>query len=166
MLYEAIKCFPINYKRLSKLVAWENQKPYLKELGREKSNKESFYNTVLKAIRNKMFFHFDSDIISQALQNYQCKKCTSFGVGRSVRIGDFVYVFCDDILLKYLLDKFNNEAVAYNKYVNIREKIIRISDMLCYIYDNCIKELLNDKVDFVICNKSFGSECDIDKNCQ
>lgn len=165
MLYEAIKDFPINGKRLSELQAWGRKKQKIKMLNRQKSDNISFYYTVLKTIRNKMFFHFDSNVISDAIKSCKFEKCTSFGVGKSDKKGDFVYTLCDDMLLNCLLSKYDEKIAGLEKYDMVRKEIIQLSDVLCNVYDNCIKELLQDKVDFVLCNKSFGSECDIEKIC-
>jgi hypothetical protein len=70
MLYEAIHEISKIGKRLTKMKLGKSDLENINIFKRELGNKSSFTNNVLKRIRNKIFFHFDRDIIADGLKKF------------------------------------------------------------------------------------------------
>lgn len=149
MLYEAIHEFSSMSKRLAKLVFWRKNAKQIKMLQRENNDKDSFTNTVLKSIRNKIFFHFDKKVIRDALSKFNLHDEPVFIIGKSTSRKDMRYSLADDLVLTYLVNLFPKYNDMFQRYEEIREKIIKLSDTTCSVFDNIIGELLKDKLDII-----------------
>jgi len=149
MLYEAIHKFSSMSKRLSQLNYWKNNIEQIKELQGENNKKESFTNTVLKSIRNKIFFHFDNEVISEALGDFVLVDNQIFARGRSTKCKDMLYTLVDDLILNHLVQLCPEQMDPCKKYEKIEKKIIELSRKLCSIFDNITKELLGGKLNFI-----------------
>ena len=146
MLYEAIHEISKIGKQLTKMKLdksdLENINIFKKEIG----NKSSFTNTVLKRIRNKIFFHFDRDIIADGLKKFDFGESPTFALGISTKRKDVIYSFVDDLILSDLVNISTEKEAASVKYDKIENKIIDLSDRLCNVFDNIIKELMHGKL--------------------
>ena len=149
MLYEAVREFSRMSKWFSQLNYWKKNTEQIKQLQTENNDRDSFTNTVLKSIRNKIFFHFDKEVISKTLQNFNLKGNPTFAVGKSTERKDVLYTLVDDLILTHLVRLCPEEVDSFHKYEKIEQKIIRLSDKLCSAFDNITKELLNGKLDFI-----------------
>jgi len=53
------------------------------------------------------------------------------------------------LVLTYLVNLFPKSKDMFQRYEEIGEKIIKLSDITCSVFDNIIGELLKDKLDFI-----------------
>ena len=150
MLYEAVREFSRLARHLSSLKYWETHPVEIKCLQTENNDQSSFTNTVLKNIRRKVYFHFDRDIISDRISCHSISNNVDFMIGQSLTRKDVVYTFADDLILSYIVSLLSEpELEPLEKYVRFEKKVIKLSDQLCSLFDNLIKELMRDKLKFV-----------------
>ncbi|MFZ2448744.1 MAG: hypothetical protein WAW37_20470 [Syntrophobacteraceae bacterium] len=145
LMYEGTREFSKMCCRLKLLPLWCNDTIDSKWLTKEIGNGDSFRNTVLKIVRDKLFFHFDRDIISNTLAYFNFGKEIIFVMGKSPTRGDTIYSFTDGLILTHLvniLGKHGDPMLEYEKFEN---QIIVFSDKLCSLFDNIIHELIKDK---------------------
>lgn len=146
MLYEAIREISKIGKWLTKLKldksTSEDIALFKKELGR----RTSFTNTALKRIRNKMFFHFDRDIIAEGLKKFDFGTSPTFAIGTSKKRKDVIYSFVDDLILSDLVNITSEIEASSIKYDKIEKKILDFSDRLCNAFDNIIKLIMHGKI--------------------
>lgn len=146
MLYEAIHEFSKIGNRLTKM---KLDKSSLEDIGmfkREIGNKSSFTNTALKRIRNKIFFHFDRDIIAGGLKKFDFGASPTFAVGTSKKRKDVIYSFVDDLIVSDLVNISSEKEASSIEYGKIEKKIIDLSDRLCNVFDNIIRILMQGKL--------------------
>ncbi len=149
MLYEAIHEFSSISKRLSKLDFWKKNTEQIKRLQRENNDKDSFTNIVLKSIRNKIFFHFDREVVIESLRNFNLHDEPVFILGKSILRKDMRYSLADDLVLTYLVNLYPKFNDMYQRYEETRKKIVELSDTTCSVFDSIIGELLKDKLDSI-----------------
>ena len=150
MLYEGIKEFSKLSGNLHALTYWKAHLEEIHELQTEHNNLVSFTNTVLKNVRNMVFFHFDSNIISEMIEDHPFVGDINFMVGDSKERKDILYSLADDLILSYLVSLCTEPIEdPFEKYAAIEKRIMHLSDLLCSIFDNLIKELLADKLLFI-----------------
>lgn len=146
MLYEAIHEFSRIGKRLTKMKLDKSSIEDIKMFKREIGKKSSFTNTALKRIRNRIFFHFDRDIISGGLKKFDFGASPTFAIGTSTKRKDVIYSFVDDLILSDLVNISSEKEASSIKYDKIEKKIIDLSDRLCHVFDNIIKLLMQGKL--------------------
>jgi len=149
MLYEAIREFSSMSKWLSQFDCWKQNAEQVKALQKENNNRDSFTNTVLKSIRNKIFFHFDRQIITEALHKFNLNEEPVFILGKSTSRKDMRYTLADDLVLTYLVNLLPQYEDMFERYKEVKGKIIELSDEVCSVFDNIIGEVLKDKLDFI-----------------
>jgi hypothetical protein len=149
MLYEAIKVFTAHGKRLKEFKIWDQISSEFKVFTQENGNKNSFKNTVLSKIRNKIFFHFDHDIISETLKKVDFPDGITFITAKSTKQKDIIYSLVDDLILSYLVQLEDSKEKSSEKYEKVEKTIIDLSDRLCKLIDVTIKELLPGEMEFI-----------------
>ncbi len=146
MLYEAIKVFSSHGKRFKKLKLWSEKEEEFKFFNRERGNDKSFTNVVLSKIRNKLFFHFDHEVISETLENFEFPNGITFLMAQSTKVGDSLYTLADDLTLTYLINLQSIEGSNEEKYKSVENQIIDFSKRLGELFDKIISELLAGKI--------------------
>jgi len=149
MLYEAVREFSRLSKHLSSLEYWRTHPDEIRCLQTESNDQSSFTNTILKNIRRKVYFHFDRDIISDRISYHPMGNNVDFMIGQSTTRKDVVYSLADDLILSYVVSLSSEPALKpLEKYDRFEKKVIKLSDQLCSLFDNLIKELMRDKLAF------------------
>ncbi len=146
MLYEAINVFSSHGKRFRELKLWNEKTEEFNLLNRERGNDKSFTNVVLSKIRNKLFFHFDHQVISETISNLEFPNGITFIIASSTKVGDSLYTLADDLILTYIINLQDIEDSNEKKYSNVEDQIIGLSQRLGELFDNIIKELLSGKM--------------------
>lgn len=149
MLYEAIKVVTSYGKRIKELKVWAKISSEFKFFSKENGDKSSFRNTVLDKIRNKIFFHFDYDIISETLKKTHFSDGITFITAKSTKEIDVIYSLVDDLILSYLVQLYETDKASYEKYNEIEKTIINFSDRLCRLIGKIVKELLPEEIEFI-----------------
>jgi len=100
----------------------------------------------LSKIRNKLFFHFDHQVISETVKNLEFPNGITFLMAHSTKVGDSLYTLADDLTLTYLINLQATEGSNEDKYKSVENQIIDFSERLGGLFDNIIRELLAGKI--------------------
>jgi len=146
MIYEAAIALKENSKQIHQLVIWpeifKDYQFFTKQLGKN----NSFINTILKKIRNKLFFHFDSEELLSSLKLFDEERDIHFITSKSEKNHDVIYSFNDDLALSYLANLDGEGPPGYEKLEKIQTEIIDLSHKLTVLCEKIIKSLLHGKV--------------------
>jgi len=148
LLFEAIQEFSRFRRKLNRFSTWNDRKADIERFNNEISDNNSFTNTILKRIRNKVFFHFDRDVLSDTLQLFNFSDEVTFALGKSTKRGEVTYSLIDDLILTYLVNIANRETPPIKEYDRIEQEILSLSDILCSVFDLFTKECLKGKLEF------------------
>lgn len=149
MLYEAIRIFVSYNKRFIKLDVFEEERELFKQIQKQHGDKHSFKNTVLEKIRNKLFFHFDQDVVPGTLSKMPFNEGITFLRASSTNNKDIIYTLSDDIVLNYLTDYDETKGEGVKIYQDIEKQIIELSKLLGDLIDRIIAELLKDTLEVI-----------------
>ena len=149
MLFEAIKTFVSYGKHFKSLTTFKNEENKFKEIFKLHGDKKSFKNTILYKIRNKVFFHFDKDVIPDTLPKILSHDGITFLRANSKNNKDIIYSLSDDIVLACITDCEIEKGDGAEIYKSIEDNIINISKLLGELIDKIISELLNKKVELI-----------------
>jgi CRISPR/Cas system-associated endonuclease Cas3-HD len=144
-LYEGLKTIKKKYSQLLNVNSLIDHKDLIEKLKNEIKNKSSFTNSVLKNIRNKVFFHFDEDFISNMLATYNPNEDVlfAFAIDETIREANVIYPFVDDLIYRYLTSLINKGENAEQKYDLLLSQISNLSELFCTIVDDILlKKLL------------------------
>jgi hypothetical protein len=149
MLYEAVNIFVSYNKRFITLDVFEKERAAFKEIQKQYGDKKSFKNTVLERIRNKLFFHFDQEVVPRTLSKMPFDDGITFLRASSTNNKDILYTLSDDIVLSYLTDYDETKRDGVKIYQDIEKKIIELSKLLGELIDKIIAELLKDTLEVI-----------------
>jgi len=149
MLYEAINVFISHGKRFKDLKVFEENREGFKQIQKQFGDKNSFKNTVLERIRNKLFFHFNQKVVPDTLSKMPFPDGITFlrAISRSNK--DIIYTLADDIVLTFLTDFDDAKKEGIEIYKSIEGQIIELSKTLGDLIDKIIAELLEDKLEVI-----------------
>lgn len=146
LLYEAI----LEFKRLSgtlkDLVFWKSNTDKIKTLQHQHSDKKSFWNTVLKPIRNEILFHFEKDSVQSALDRISPSEELFFAVGATSRNRDVVFTLADDAALTYVLADSGPKGKAPVKFDWLHQNLNDLTETFCDVCMGLTIELLRGHV--------------------
>lgn len=142
LLFEAIKTFSNLHNQFRHLSEYKKHSDEITSILNQFDNNNSFYNTVLKPLRNKVMFHFDPNAILESIPLYDIEDDIIYAQGESFKNIDFVYTFPDELALDYILKKVQTKDNDEERYKYIGDEIISLSSVLCDIIENLVGESL------------------------
>lgn len=146
LLYEGIITFNSLATELKKLNWWQSNISRIKNIQKQQSQKSSFWNSVLKPIRNKVFFHFDRSAIEKILAAIKPTKNIAFSTGLTNRNKDIVYTLSDDIALTLILSSIGPKGNTIEKFEWLETNLNNLSNEFCKICVSLITELIRGHV--------------------
>ena len=78
VIFESIKTLLSYSSQLKKLDSWKIQNIAVQKIQQEFNNDKSFTQKYLEPIRNKILFHYDTEVIEEILRNYTLTEETIF----------------------------------------------------------------------------------------
>jgi hypothetical protein len=149
LVYEGVKEFFRRKRQLSQLAAWNTHKHQIELLRREKE-KGTPYWVMLKEIRDQVMFHFLKTAVEETIEGMEVKDEVKFIVGRKAKIEETIYLFGDDILLKYVFGRPGiNGAYIDEKINGLMMYVLGTSNLLRAVTNAFLTEiLLSFKADF------------------
>jgi hypothetical protein len=149
LLYEGIKTFCENQVHLRDLDWFNSHLEDIKVIIKENGDSKSFYNTVMKEIRHKLAFHFNTEVDSELLSNPDIKfdHPLCFVEGISTGIGESVHPLADKLIAEYLLSTYrqnNQESVKFEDFLPRADELQR---KFVDIIGHLIAELLEDDIE-------------------
>ncbi|MHB8095459.1 MAG: hypothetical protein ACYDH0_11025 [Candidatus Aminicenantales bacterium] len=150
-LFEGIKTFFELGRFLKDLESYQKNIEKIKHISREELGKSaSFYNLVLKPIRNEIAFHFQEDVLRTHLINY-LDSCIKEGrevvliSGQSELYKDTKYSISDMVVIDYILDKIaGKEDSIEEKVKQLGKNLSALTDAFLEILDALISELFSE----------------------
>ncbi len=154
-LYEGIKKFFSLGFYLKGLSKYSEDQDKINKIAIKMKNNESYFNRVLKPIRNEIAFHFNEEEIRKYLIEYleECGKGSDDIIivsGTSRAIIDTSYDFTDNIIINYSLDKIAGKDLAVEEKVKrFSEDLVELSNLFLEVLDDLISEIFA-KYNFVV----------------
>jgi len=150
VLCEGIKKFETLKAKLVSLDAYKENIVKIKNIFNETENENSFYNTVIYKIRNKIAFHFDEDVITEVLEEYidehlKEKEDIVFFQGKTELVADTIYPLADNINFHYILKSIKGENLSdKDRFIILSKELLNLSKLFIGILENIIPELIQD----------------------
>jgi len=121
LLCEAAKVFSHHQKEFSTIIQANKEiRELMKKVTKQYGDENSFFNQVLSPMRNKLYFHFDRDIIKGQLEMHEEEELL-FLSSESKRCGDSVYQLAYSVLighLRSLVKEHNSEEDNPEEYIS------------------------------------------------
>lgn len=141
-VYEGVKEFFRREKDLAHLRAWRGHNADIGFLKKEKDQGRPYW-VMLSNIRNQVMFHFLPTAIETTMEAMVVGEEIKFAVGRTAKIEDTVYMFGDDILLKYVFDRQGIDGVTIDEKINgLMNYVLLLSNTLRGIINSLLLEML------------------------
>lgn len=150
LVYEGIKKFNENKSDFENLNYYKGNLDMIGKILNEANEKNSFTNTVLKRIRNKVAFHFDKKVIKKVIEQFvddslKENKEVVLISGKSELARDTTYQLADNMNINYVLKLINEEEKSIREKVEILSKnLFGLSGLFCDILDQLIPDLIED----------------------
>ena len=150
MLFEGIKTFESLKPEFESLESYNKNIEGIEEIFREKEDRNSFYNRVLKKARNKIIFHFDKEVIKEIFEGF-ADDCISkgknimFASGKTELTADLNYNLADNMIFNYFLKLANDNKLPEEiKFANMVKGLSNLSNLFCDVLEHLIGELIQD----------------------
>jgi hypothetical protein len=78
VIFESVKTLLSHSSKLKELDSWKIQNIAVQKIQKEFNNQKSFTQKYLEPIRNKILFHYDTEVIEEILRNYTLTEETIF----------------------------------------------------------------------------------------
>ncbi len=130
IVYECINTLRKKRNRLLKLKSWNSSNLSINFIKKEIENKNSFSETILKDIRNKIVFHFDQNILEDIAKDYPFTEGTTLIEGSSDNDIEYYFPIIDKIVLTFLSKSLDAESSDLKVPSKIIEKLIEVSSHL------------------------------------
>jgi hypothetical protein len=101
---------------------------------------------VLRRIRNKLIFHYDTDIIKDTLKRFPIPEKTIFAYSKDTKVINVAFTLIDEILIDYLVKLHNPNIPGLESLARFQEKLLELSHDVMYVLQDVIIELLNEKI--------------------
>jgi hypothetical protein len=143
IVYETTKEIWKERNILSKLKKWREKTDLVDSIKHEYTNNGSFTNRCLKDIRNKIYFHYDKDVIQKAIHLLNEDEKVEFARAKTEYDHDISFVLSEEIIIKYILDPIrekNNENDKWEYFQNeLAKKSQTLTDLLSVLVVELIK---------------------------
>jgi len=149
LLSEGIRKFDASKSSFDKLPFYKKHSAKINEILREAKDPNSFTNTVLKKVRDKIAFHFDEIVIKEIIEDFvdDCikeKREIVLISGKSKSINDMTYIFADNMNINYVLRSMKEEGKSdEDKFKILCERILSLSEQFCKILEELIPDLVS-----------------------
>jgi hypothetical protein len=148
VLYESIKTM---YQMKGQLEQLNEYKNHINDINylfdKEFNDPHSFTTTILKKIRNKLTFHFDEDVIREAILNIDSSdKEVTIIEGDSERNFDVNYPIIPTLYFNYLISYVKGDSSDEDKLRYIYDQMNLIAKKLQEFTGSIASELLKDKI--------------------
>lgn len=150
LLYEGIKYFNNAKSDYEELLYYKENGDKINTIINEFNQLESFSNSVLKKIRNKIAFHFDKAVIKSIIEKFvedslKEKRDVVLISGRSTLIKDTVHSMADNMNINYILNSINGRTLSEEeRFKIVSEKLLELSGLFCNIIDELIPDLVEE----------------------
>jgi len=146
-LYESIKTMYNMADQLEKLDEYKKHIDDINYLFDEWSNPDSFTQTILKKIRNKLAFHFDKEVFQEAILDMDLpdEEFVLFE-GDSERNFDLNYPIIPTLYFNYLISYVKGDSSDEKKLRHIHDQMNLIAKKLQEVTGSIAGELLKDKI--------------------
>ena len=141
-LYEGLKDFAKLQNELRKLKSFDAVVPVVKRLNRALSSAKSDVNPALEVLRNKVVFHFDREILPEALSKIRQTPPFDLLLGATGRNADIIYPLIEDALLSFMISKDTGSGTDFEKYDNLLSNMLRYGEELVHVNSKLALELL------------------------
>ncbi len=141
ILYEVIQSLSKLFPKIKHLKAWQENTQIIKELNKERSDKNSYYNTVIEAIRNQVAFHFDEIAVSKAVNLLAKKERYLLASSETEYNKDMVFNIVDDLVFNYVISADTSALSEVDKFERILKYVVDISEMIVKLAVDCILEI-------------------------
>ncbi len=141
-LYEGLMAFKELQNELRKLKSFNVVLPVVKRLNKALSSPKSDLNPVLKVVRNDIMFHFDRDILPEALLKVRQTPPFNLLLGTTGRNADIVYPLIEEALLSFMISKDTGSGTDFEKYDNLKSNMLRYGEELVHVNSKLALELL------------------------
>lgn len=143
VLYESIKTIYNMKSQLEQLNEYKNHINDIDDLFNEWHNPDSFTNTILKTIRDKLTFHFDRDVFQEAILNMDLPD-TKFIIieGDSERRVDLNSPSIPSLYFNYLISHVKESGSEEDKLRYIYNQMELIAEKVREVVESIAGELL------------------------
>lgn len=149
LLYEGIKTFRKKRVHLCDLDWFKSHPEDIEVITNEVEDSKSFYNTVMKKVRHKIAFHFDTGVDTELLSNSGLKfdhpLCFVEGISKS--IGESVHPLADYLIAEYLLSTYSPNNKKSVKFEDFLPRADELQRKFVDIIGHLIAELVKDDIE-------------------
>jgi hypothetical protein len=108
------------------------------------SRQDSLFNTVLERMRNGVGFHFNLAISESHLEDAVISYPVVFGEGATRQIGDWSYVFSDNVVAQYFALYDLSPGGQTDKVRALSKKLGEYNHRFCKTLDHVVAQLIFD----------------------
>jgi len=142
VLYESIKELWKQKASLARLEAWKRNQEAVNTIKHEYTNSNSFSNSCLKVVRNKIYFHFDKDVVNQGIMLINENEDLQFAQSETEYDHDIAFTLSEEVIMKYLINKINIEGDENSKWDHYQYELFRISQTVTGFLSSILVELI------------------------
>lgn len=154
VLFEGIKEFHSSKSDFEDLNFYKKNLDKIGLILSEVEDENSFYNKVLKKIRNRIVFHFDRGVIREVLSEFiddsvRENKDLILIQGETELVKDTAYLLSDNMNINYVLKSINGEDLSSeDKFKTLSGTLLNLSELFCDILASLIPDLIEDYCEF------------------
>ncbi len=146
IVFESIKSISDLENQLKGMSCWKDCDDKYRRVADQFHTKGSFWDLVLRRIRNRLIFHYDSDIIKTALEKFPITEKAVFAYSKDTKVINVAFTLIDEILIDYLVKLHNPDIPEKESLAQFQQKLLELSHDVTYVLQDVIIELLNDKI--------------------
>lgn len=150
LVYEGIKKFNNTKSDFENINYYKKNFDKIEIILNEANDTNSFTNTVLERIRNKIAFHFDKVVIKEVIGQFvddclEKNKYVALISGKSELVKDTTYLLADNMSINYVLKSIKGKEISdREKFKILTKNLLELSGLFCDILDELIPDLIKD----------------------
>lgn len=150
VLHEGIQTFCDNKVHLHELDWFKAHLEDIKVIDKEIGDSKSFFNSVIKEVRNKLTFHFNSEVDSELLSNPDIKLDHPLVLieGISMGIGDSIHPLADKLIEEFLIHKYKQSTEETVKFEEFLLRFEKLQHVFVNVIGHLMAELVKDDIEF------------------
>ena len=141
-LFEGLQEFKTLQDDLRRLPSFCNVVETVKKLNRTMSGSKSDLSPVLEVLRNKVMFHFDRDVIAEAVGEFPEYPELDLVLGATEQNVDVVFPLVEDSLLSFVISKDVGTGTDLEKYENLTMSLLKYGEDLIDVHSTLALDLL------------------------